>query len=290
MSCHCINPRLPPDLERYIFEETAGQRPRDVPNLLLVARRVQYWLEPILYRDFRLGDSQKLDSLLCLASSKSHTFLPRSIRSLVFWGEYPLRHEHYDTLKRCTGITHLVISSTQSVPDVLPSLANMRLRRLAVYPQGLMPTLGAIDGANPVFKQLTHFEIFNGPRSGTDDYALIAFITALPSLTHLALNGPPKAGAPAIRRLLAECKNLRCLVILSNEKWMQSKLTTGDYHDINDLRFVVTGFRRWDEVICNGYWAIAEDTVEQRRRGVMVNLTGSDAYPLDDRVASPVVG
>ncbi|KAJ6550049.1 hypothetical protein B0H19DRAFT_1160293 [Mycena capillaripes] len=40
---------LPPELERLIFEIAALESPKSMPALILVARRVQIWIEPLLY-------------------------------------------------------------------------------------------------------------------------------------------------------------------------------------------------------------------------------------------------
>ncbi|KAJ7131406.1 hypothetical protein C8R44DRAFT_774790 [Mycena epipterygia] len=41
------SPSFPPELEREIFESAAQLYPNTIPNLLLVARRVNEWIERI---------------------------------------------------------------------------------------------------------------------------------------------------------------------------------------------------------------------------------------------------
>ncbi|KAJ7095067.1 hypothetical protein C8R44DRAFT_813875 [Mycena epipterygia] len=45
-----IAPRLPPELERLVFESAALSHATDIPNLILVAWRIKNWVEPLLYR------------------------------------------------------------------------------------------------------------------------------------------------------------------------------------------------------------------------------------------------
>ncbi|KAJ7633578.1 hypothetical protein DFH06DRAFT_1222301 [Mycena polygramma] len=45
-----LEPLLPVELEREIFEWAALLHPRSIPTFLRVARRFQIWLEPLLYR------------------------------------------------------------------------------------------------------------------------------------------------------------------------------------------------------------------------------------------------
>ncbi|KAJ6564436.1 hypothetical protein B0H19DRAFT_1258885 [Mycena capillaripes] len=51
---------LPEDLEREIFEISAHSRPVFIPILMLVARRVKIWLEPLLYRTIVLDNPSVL--------------------------------------------------------------------------------------------------------------------------------------------------------------------------------------------------------------------------------------
>ncbi|KAJ7478691.1 hypothetical protein B0H11DRAFT_1281445 [Mycena galericulata] len=54
-----LTPKLPPELERYIFELGALADRRGIPSLLRVAHRVHVWLEPLLYNALVLNYSQR---------------------------------------------------------------------------------------------------------------------------------------------------------------------------------------------------------------------------------------
>ncbi|KAF7341890.1 hypothetical protein MSAN_02044600 [Mycena sanguinolenta] len=57
-----MDPRLPRELECKIFKMAGLARPTTIPNLILVARRVKYWVEPLLYRVLVLSSAGPKDS------------------------------------------------------------------------------------------------------------------------------------------------------------------------------------------------------------------------------------
>ncbi|KAH8833220.1 hypothetical protein DL96DRAFT_1705228 [Flagelloscypha sp. PMI_526] len=50
-----LPPLFPPELERQIFTYAATSTPSTRSALLLVARRVRYWMEPLQYSTSELG-------------------------------------------------------------------------------------------------------------------------------------------------------------------------------------------------------------------------------------------
>ncbi|KAJ7048236.1 hypothetical protein C8F01DRAFT_1193550 [Mycena amicta] len=110
-------PRLPPELEREIFQTTALLH--SAPPLLRVARRVLIWVEPLLYRVLIIGGSIGIAQLNA-ASSKPPAFLARAVRCLKI-AAHPVF--------RC--LTHLDFFDTMDGPlmALLPCLP--RLTHLA---------------------------------------------------------------------------------------------------------------------------------------------------------------
>ncbi|KAH8836138.1 hypothetical protein DL96DRAFT_1733953 [Flagelloscypha sp. PMI_526] len=111
-STSCI-PRLPADLEYLIFRSVAMNQPDSIPNLLLVCRRVEYWLEDVRYRTLIIRSSTPRKFLERL-SSKSPEFLATHVSRLwinstdhAWWNELKV------ILYLCTGITHLVLVQSQ---------------------------------------------------------------------------------------------------------------------------------------------------------------------------------
>ncbi|KAJ7366053.1 hypothetical protein DFH08DRAFT_162878 [Mycena albidolilacea] len=145
-------PMLPPELERTIFEFSASSDLRCILTLLLVAKRVRTWMEPLLYRrlsvshkDF-LGhddcDLIRMSSNECLnvLDSKPASFLRDHVRHLA------LTSVPHDTVARAlssfAGITTLAIFQVSPDPSVLLLLQALPLVRLAVNIEQLHGTEG----------------------------------------------------------------------------------------------------------------------------------------------------
>ncbi|KAJ7840155.1 hypothetical protein B0H13DRAFT_2677051 [Mycena leptocephala] len=107
---------LPPELERHIFEICALSRPVMIPKLLLVARRVREWIEPLLYRtmivvcETATPDFPTFLSKIVISAirAKSPSFFPIAVRNLML-----LHDDSYDAatiLGVCTGVENLAIS------------------------------------------------------------------------------------------------------------------------------------------------------------------------------------
>ncbi|KAK7000973.1 hypothetical protein R3P38DRAFT_1801042 [Favolaschia claudopus] len=83
-------PVFPPELEREIFEICALSQPPAIITLLLVAQRVKYWIEPLLYRTMALEYPNKArrnftsDFVPSSIRAKTPIFLQQSIRHLAF--------------------------------------------------------------------------------------------------------------------------------------------------------------------------------------------------------------
>ncbi|KAJ6564485.1 hypothetical protein B0H19DRAFT_79022 [Mycena capillaripes] len=80
-------PIHPEDLEREIFEISAHSQPVFILTLMLVARRVKIWLEPLLYRTIVLDHPleghpiHSWDTLFPILESKPASFFHHAVRS-----------------------------------------------------------------------------------------------------------------------------------------------------------------------------------------------------------------
>ncbi|KAJ7921925.1 hypothetical protein B0H13DRAFT_140548 [Mycena leptocephala] len=119
------DPRLPPELERTIFEIVALSRPSGIPNLMLVAARVKAWIEPLLYRIVLCRTSRlrqikfvgfpastiTVETLLRLAATTgSPSVIQNSIRHLFldgFLDGFPVSDRVDAILTACSGVTNL---------------------------------------------------------------------------------------------------------------------------------------------------------------------------------------
>ncbi|KAJ6546090.1 hypothetical protein DFH09DRAFT_1367520 [Mycena vulgaris] len=81
-------PRLPMELERYIFELVAHFHPEMTPSLLRVAHRVHLWIEPLLYTVLALTTPARTEALLEAVAAKPAPFLDAAVRRvLVHWDD-----------------------------------------------------------------------------------------------------------------------------------------------------------------------------------------------------------
>ncbi|TFK64263.1 hypothetical protein BDN72DRAFT_277948 [Pluteus cervinus] len=113
-------PRLPPELECLIFQLAAHARKWGIPKLMLVARRVHIWTEPILYSTFLAFHPHSRDRH---HQGRHHqppvSQLPRygkHIRHLVIGSDAQV-DEGINYLRHCLNVRELVILSDFWHPD-----------------------------------------------------------------------------------------------------------------------------------------------------------------------------
>ncbi|KAJ7164272.1 hypothetical protein C8R46DRAFT_1099161 [Mycena filopes] len=193
---------IPPELECLIFELAASSRPVWIPSLMLVARRVKHWVEPILYRVVFVGSSGTCigegfsvfakDRLLTTIANKSPSFLSHAIRNLNL--DHAVEPpELAAILDACTGLRNLVVNVSPG--SALLALTRLEhLCRLEIVAEVLLQ----LDATKPVFPSLTHLELsasHNGERPDLHVAETYAALHLLPHLTHLALGMHPTADA-----------------------------------------------------------------------------------------------
>ncbi|KAJ7443156.1 hypothetical protein FB451DRAFT_1437844 [Mycena latifolia] len=206
-------PTFPLDLERDIFETTALVHPSTIPGLLRVARRIHIWIEPFLYRVVQVGKdppySAMGSAILRATKSKPASFFHNAVRHLVLvisatW----TFQEAVEVLKVCTGLEGFASEGDFLDPTLLPILEKLPLRRLSTDLYRLFDGYESIDLTHPLFTSLTNLEILDPIYD--DDTRIIAYLPALPALTHLRLsdNVPWKH----VETLLADCPRLEVLI------------------------------------------------------------------------------
>ncbi|KAF8868800.1 hypothetical protein BD779DRAFT_1591568 [Infundibulicybe gibba] len=77
-----LMPLLPPELERDIFELAARTHRGTAVNLTLVARRVQIWIERVIYEVVSLSDRNKCSSFLRTLNTRSVQFFDEHVKAL----------------------------------------------------------------------------------------------------------------------------------------------------------------------------------------------------------------
>ncbi|KAJ7053526.1 hypothetical protein C8F01DRAFT_1260510 [Mycena amicta] len=287
------DPRLPRELEREILYTTALLHPSTIPTLLRVARRVQIWVEPLLYRTLRIGKRPSYVSQLNAASTKSPEFLARAVRCLVL-----KKRRDYEadsgTLTLCTGVTGL--AAIGGPLNLLPALSAMPIQRFAGF---LFEILEVTEesppeeiAAHPLLRYLTHIDLFDSldPLNGL---SIIGILPSLPSLTHLVIvqcdqllhhidaisslpflahlgincpDGRLDMMCEWLEPILKTCRSLRILAMLTSHE-QHSRLQVPE--SLCDPRFVLCFWCSWWEGVEDGpnHWTIAEDFVARKQRG-----------------------
>ncbi|KAJ7059483.1 hypothetical protein C8F01DRAFT_1370409, partial [Mycena amicta] len=288
-------PHFPRELEREILEIAAETRSQEVPNLLLVARRVHVWLEPFLYRSIYLGfwenpvrETPAQEAFLSMASSKPPSFLACAVRQVIIdFGDGGITPEillqFTEALRHCTGITGFAMNAADKgcpleVPaarEIFRVLDLVHLHRLGAFLSEIMLNPSPMDALQPTFRSLTHLSVFDWNLETVT--GLLPFLMALPALTHLALR---KNIGPGIWNTLLRhdgCIHLQILVFLIRMASHPPLQIDEDWandagHSCRDPRVVVTVYDVWTECIFmqgHTYWHEAEMFVQKRRLGLI---------------------
>ncbi|KAJ7617914.1 hypothetical protein FB45DRAFT_1103223 [Roridomyces roridus] len=283
-------PAFPRELEHKIFELAAYSYPRSIPNIILVAHRVNIWIYPLLFRVIVLSsnvacsgpDSQAYP----YSNPKQYMSIPAHILRAGLRGlcirSSPCEATQY-ILSAASHVQDLYIASPLPIGPgprslFLSTLGKMPLKRLYCSLDHLFPTRN-IDFMHPVFVHLTHLEIFS--HTDTTNPAIHAGLAMIPNLTHLAFNDG--GFIPFAGRLLETCKSLRVLVLLNDGEPLDSELDNNNTNSVlgaeldelrRDVRYVRMACSKyladWRMGAMTGggdYWERAEVFIEKRRAG-----------------------
>ncbi|KAF7369649.1 hypothetical protein MVEN_00295900 [Mycena venus] len=247
-------PRLPPELERSIFEIAALWRPTDMPALLRIAWRVKLWYFPD-----RTSSVSPLDTLLNKISTESGSLVLSSVRHIFLELEQDQKISVVDAiLTACPHVTNIFVFDNPT-PEYLPILSRLpRLLRLATdLPPLFSP--GVIDFGAPLFRNLTHLELIDGSRD------LPADLTVMPNLTHIAFN--VDSGIAALHAQIQANTQLRCIAFLRRSGFAEISPIP------EDARFLCiqqTNFRAdWlrGATIGVDYWELADAFIAAKQAG-----------------------
>ncbi|KAJ7485726.1 hypothetical protein FB451DRAFT_1363557 [Mycena latifolia] len=273
-----VPPCFPPELEREIFETAALQNVAMTSTLLVVARRVFAWVEPLLYRTIALDRSARSLGLKVALDSKRASvphFLRDNVRQLYFDSIEDDRSLH-DILSVCTGIQTLALVRYRDDPELLRDLEALGdLRRLTANlgDQGIFDAVESMDLRSPIFSNITHLDLFDD-FTGIAELSYWTDLTLLPALTHLSLFAPHRT---FIVEFLQGCKKLQALVYHTHFEFVTSTMKElSNKISIADPRFVLmvdnwnTSVSGWRVPGVNGgqdFWSRADLFISKRRRG-----------------------
>ncbi|KAJ7182354.1 hypothetical protein C8R43DRAFT_966977 [Mycena crocata] len=270
-----LDPRLPTELEKEIFELVAENCFPGIPGLLLVAQRVKVWIEPMLYRTLIVAASElhgdivdkprriiSPEKFLEVLNSRPASFLHHHVRHL-FLCQFAI-DEAEKILTKCGGVQDIVFSGSTH-PTFLPLLSAIAPRRLDMRLKDLFRPV-AIDLSNMLFSRLTHLCV-DSYDIDADNWQPWVGLATLPCLTHLAFFS---VDSPEfLTNTLTRCPRLSMLVAL----WLKTSdvdegLTEALVHDKRFLQLVVEDFLKdWQTGAFGGqdYWSRAEAIIRQRQ-------------------------
>ncbi|KAF7345799.1 hypothetical protein MVEN_01600800 [Mycena venus] len=293
-------PRLPRELECTIFEAAALSRPTSIPQLALVAWRVNHWVEPLLYQVLFVsrysesyssrGIHQKsglpvsnAEILLGKIANKPAEFLRSSVKHLFL--DVFKKSDVEAILMACICVTNLFIE-TSSTPDPRTLAGLQCLHHLTIDIETLFGGPD-IDFSHPLFRNITHLELLDDYRQGLRMDVLCSGLALIPHLTHIAFNTIPKrpelGGLSVLHARLRADIRLQCILFLSP-----------DVRDAMRARRVLSGD---DRIVCidqdayrldwihgartgEDYWTLAEAFIAAKRAGkvdrMLYNISDDD--------------
>ncbi|KAJ7726690.1 hypothetical protein DFH07DRAFT_970400 [Mycena maculata] len=281
---------LPVELEREIFEIAAKADIGTALRLAVVARRVQAWVEPIIYSQVVVAHApdasqfqiQNTRTILAhriraqLHNSKNKkkdplAHVPRFIRTI------PLRSASFfarnvrrlyvghlsepelvTVLSACTGVAELGWCACTLSPPVAAALSALPLRRLAV------DHTFAFDALPPApLARLTHLDLA---------FHEVSYLPLLPPLQHLralthfsAAFGravpPPSWAAP----VFDACPALRIVLFYSDQMYMEQISGLRPRHPDPRVVVMLPPVGDWTARWVHDAWPLAEEVVRERR-------------------------
>jgi len=193
-------PSLPLEVGRMIVEIAAAEDSHTATVLERVARRVQAWVDPILYRNVALTEGN-MNRFLYTIQAKTKVFLASHIKVLSIW--YLPLHSGDKSVHRvldvCTGLEDLGLfwqsrDPTQYSPYLHELVDSILPTILAHPPRGLVISFTSLlrIGADlrisilcPLPARITHLYSL-----GMHDHQGVNIFDVFPELTHLALHLP----------------------------------------------------------------------------------------------------
>ncbi|GLB42829.1 hypothetical protein LshimejAT787_1202780 [Lyophyllum shimeji] len=220
-------PPLPHDVQRLILECSAYHDRSMALKLVGLSRKVQTWIDPILYRHVTLEYPYQAEAFVRTleTSNKRHSFLATQVKILCFAYGIALR-DAVKILSVCKRVTSLAswLELSQLTDDFTHSdlesfsklLTNgtLELHRLSMILHDFL-CVPDPDFTIPIFRHVTHLDIYQGS-DHFGDWSWTGF-RDLSNLTHLSFDISLSTPLEIVHEVLPHAPpNLRlCLVLLS---------------------------------------------------------------------------
>ncbi|TFK61131.1 hypothetical protein BDN72DRAFT_965335 [Pluteus cervinus] len=267
------HPFLPAELEREIFEIAARSleppTTKNCNDLLLVAKRAQIWVEPIIYETVAYSNrgSNELQCFPVPQSQRHH------IRNLLLSGPIDINFV-YSLLRECHNVTNLALWCPVS-PTTLEIIITLPLHTLSGNFHGLtvpnhLPLFDTgIRYTISPFKTVTHLEFSNY----CSDWDMCAELADLPGLTHLSFNNDVPSAV--LKGALEACLGLKVLISLGfhySDRQLFVFSEKEKYSGLDDIRLVHLSqpasdvMSDWLEEANGGvsFWKVADKVVQER--------------------------
>ncbi|KAJ6557837.1 hypothetical protein B0H19DRAFT_1148719 [Mycena capillaripes] len=278
---------LPVELEREICELAASADVGTALRLATVARRVQAWVEPIIYSRVVVAhppevsaQTQYSRSILRGRTARAQISqrAPKQIQAHRFIRTIPLRPASFfarhvkclqvgnlsepellTVLSACTGISELAWWSSTVTTPLAAEIHFLTLRRLSIDPSFDFTRLNVTSS---LFSTITHLDMCCPNHYGVVSTPLERF----PSLTHYSIThgtyAPPLTWCDDV---LKACPRLKILLRLSDTIFYEELAGLRPRHP--DLRVVVMvrPVGSWTAQWVHDSWDLAEDIVRERR-------------------------
>ncbi|KAJ6457736.1 hypothetical protein C8R45DRAFT_564220 [Mycena sanguinolenta] len=276
-------PRLPPELERIIFETAALSESRPNPSLMLIARRVTHWVESLIYRVIFVrgsgpyGRPSDLHGLWEIPLQNLLHAIARNPRS-VFYSSAHIYLESGQELDLQLSDTNAILAACPRVENLMffvdcdsrhrAALDRLQcLRRLAALVQPLFSP-PAFCFTAPLFRNVTHLEIMDQDQDWDKVPDIGARLVLAPALTHLSLTYFCSLPISVFHERIGSIASLRCIVYFVFRRLVESP----DPHDPRMVCLERADSRAdWLRGAATGqdYWAFADAFIEAKRAGTV---------------------
>ncbi|KAF7313868.1 hypothetical protein HMN09_00544500 [Mycena chlorophos] len=281
-----MSPRLPPELEREIFEIAALAHSRTAPPLLRVARRVFLWIEPLLYQSLMTVRKADVDGVRHALQHKPghlehvrHLFL--YIGREAFEDGLSIDEGHV-LLARCPNLESLYIGGFAPAAEAARYIALVKnLGKIRKWCSSSFIDMFHIlhhgQPHQPFFQSLSHLILLEEVLPPET----LEGLPMLPALTHMCLRNPRHYFY--FRDLLQHCRHLQVLVGI----YHQFRTEFRSNPPCSDDRFVIyldlswhfwadweTGLRGETDI-----WAAAERFIARKKRREVAGFILEDPLP-----------
>ncbi|KAF9526878.1 hypothetical protein CPB83DRAFT_444011 [Crepidotus variabilis] len=263
MAAHDVqqNQILPPEIERTIAERVYLDHPTSALTLLLVAKRFNIWLEPLIYRVFCLSSLRTYPSVYLTSMGSENASITSSnnlkpppnshllnrfghhTQSILF-ERVPVDHIVY-ILQHTPNISSLALWSIRGVLlALLPTLSSLpNLSTLSFDPSCFFMAYSedlSIPFDLPLFRNIEELEIVNI----TPSFVKWQKLAEMPKLQRLALAG--RASDELLDCILDSCSHMESLIVYTLDE-IPSTLTRGSGGTVSVLKLGTNLVGGWEQ-------------------------------------------